>query len=79
MTIAASAADMQKLDQRIEAAHQVLHELTATPDKGIPDDIAPRQPASPSFPASKREPSSSADNPTQSPKSIRHRRCNSDS
>jgi SH3 domain-containing YSC84-like protein 1 len=41
MTVAAHAAtDMAKLDQRIEAAHQVLHELMATPDKGIPDDIA---------------------------------------
>jgi lipid-binding SYLF domain-containing protein len=40
MTIAASAADTAKLDERIEAAHTVLHELMATPDKGIPDDIA---------------------------------------
>ncbi|WP_158944325.1 lipid-binding SYLF domain-containing protein [Granulicella sp. S190] len=40
MTIAASATDMQKLDERIESAHLVLHELMATPDKGIPDDIA---------------------------------------
>jgi SH3 domain-containing YSC84-like protein 1 len=41
LTVAASAAtDMQKLDERIEAAHMVLHELMATPDKGIPDDIA---------------------------------------
>ena len=41
MTIAASAAtDVAKLDQRIAAAHAVLHELMATPDKGIPDDIA---------------------------------------
>jgi lipid-binding SYLF domain-containing protein len=40
MTMAASAADTSKLDQRIEAAHAVLHELMATPDKGIPDDIA---------------------------------------
>jgi SH3 domain-containing YSC84-like protein 1 len=41
MTVAAHAAtDMAKLDQRIEAAHLVLHELMATPDKGIPDDIA---------------------------------------
>jgi SH3 domain-containing YSC84-like protein 1 len=40
LTLAASAADMQKLDQRIEAAHAVLHELMATPDKGIPDQIA---------------------------------------
>jgi SH3 domain-containing YSC84-like protein 1 len=40
LTLAASAADTQKLDQRIAAAHAVLHELMATPDKGIPDDIA---------------------------------------
>jgi lipid-binding SYLF domain-containing protein len=41
LTVAASAAtDMKKLDARIEAAHLVLHELMATPDKGIPDDIA---------------------------------------
>lgn len=36
----AFAADVQKLDNRIEAAHAVLHELMDTPDKGIPDDIA---------------------------------------
>ena len=40
MTVGAFAADTAKLDQRIEAAHAVLHELMATPDKGIPDDIA---------------------------------------
>jgi lipid-binding SYLF domain-containing protein len=40
MTVAASAADVQKLDERIEAAHEVLHELMGTPDKGIPDSIA---------------------------------------
>jgi SH3 domain-containing YSC84-like protein 1 len=40
MTVAASAADMEKLDHRIEAAHMVLHELMDTPDRGIPDDIA---------------------------------------
>jgi SH3 domain-containing YSC84-like protein 1 len=40
MPLAAHAADLQKLDERIEAAHLVLHELMATPDKGIPDDIA---------------------------------------
>jgi lipid-binding SYLF domain-containing protein len=40
LTVAAHAADTAKLDQRIEAAHTVLHELMATPDKGIPDDIA---------------------------------------
>jgi SH3 domain-containing YSC84-like protein 1 len=41
MTAASYAAtDTAKLDQRIDAAHAVLHELMATPDKGIPDDIA---------------------------------------
>lgn len=41
MTVTANAADdLQKLNTRIEAAHGVLHELMATPDKGIPDDIA---------------------------------------
>jgi lipid-binding SYLF domain-containing protein len=40
LTVAASATDMQKLNERIEAAHLVLHELMATPDKGIPDDVA---------------------------------------
>src|SRR5271170_4345900 len=37
---AADAADVSKLDARIDAAHSVLHELMATPDKGIPLDIA---------------------------------------
>jgi hypothetical protein len=37
---AAKAADESKLDARVEAAHTVLHELMATPDKGIPLDIA---------------------------------------
>src|SRR6201996_651945 len=37
---AANAADTEKLDARITAAHAVLHELMATPDKGIPLDIA---------------------------------------
>jgi lipid-binding SYLF domain-containing protein len=36
----AHAADKAKLDARIEAAHEVLHELMATPDRGIPDNIA---------------------------------------
>ncbi|CAN5742708.1 hypothetical protein BH10ACI4_BH10ACI4_00360 [soil metagenome] len=40
MTLTASAADMAKLDARVEAAHTVLHELLGTPDKGIPADIA---------------------------------------
>jgi lipid-binding SYLF domain-containing protein len=42
MPLAAHAADIQKLDERIEAAHAVLHELMDTPDKGIPDSIAAR-------------------------------------
>jgi len=32
--------EQAKLTDRIEAAHAVLHELMATPDKGIPFDIA---------------------------------------
>ena len=36
----ASAQDTAKLDHRINDAHAVLHELMATPDKGIPLDIA---------------------------------------
>src|SRR5580658_563993 len=40
MTLTASAADKEKLDARIEAAHEVLHQLMTTPDKGIPEDIA---------------------------------------
>lgn len=40
LSTVALAADVQKLDKRIEAAHQVLHELMDTPDKGIPNDIA---------------------------------------
>lgn len=36
----ANAADVSKLDARVAAAHDVLHELMATPDKGIPLDIA---------------------------------------
>jgi SH3 domain-containing YSC84-like protein 1 len=40
LSTVALAADVQKLDRRIEAAHQVLHELMDTPDKGVPNDIA---------------------------------------
>jgi lipid-binding SYLF domain-containing protein len=40
ISVAASAADLPKLNERIAAAHDVLHELLATPDRGIPDDIA---------------------------------------
>jgi lipid-binding SYLF domain-containing protein len=38
--VALQAQDLAKLDKRIEAAHEVLHEIMATPDKGIPDNIA---------------------------------------
>ena len=37
---AASAQSDAKLQHRIDAAHAVLHQLMATPDKGIPLDIA---------------------------------------
>ena len=37
---AAAADNKPKLDDRVEAAHQVLHELMDTPDKGIPTNIA---------------------------------------
>ena len=40
LSLSAVAADNAKLDQRVEAAHAVLHELMDTPDKGIPEGIA---------------------------------------
>jgi lipid-binding SYLF domain-containing protein len=41
LTASASAqATPEKLIHRIEAAHEILHSLMATPDKGIPLDIA---------------------------------------
>jgi lipid-binding SYLF domain-containing protein len=40
VSMSAFAADKAKLDERIEAAHEVLHELMATPDRGIPDSVA---------------------------------------
>lgn len=36
----AQGNDMSKIDARIDAAHAVLHELMATPDKSLPLDIA---------------------------------------
>ena len=42
LTSFANAADLHKLNARIEAAHEVLHELMGTPDKGIPEGIAAR-------------------------------------
>ena len=38
--VASAATDKAKLTDRIEAAHAVLHESMATPDKGIPLNIA---------------------------------------
>jgi lipid-binding SYLF domain-containing protein len=40
VTTTAHAADKAKLNERIQAAHEVLHSLMATPDRGIPDEIA---------------------------------------
>jgi lipid-binding SYLF domain-containing protein len=40
LTLSAHAADKAKLDERINAASDVLHELMGTPDKGIPDTVA---------------------------------------
>lgn len=40
--VSAKAQSKAKLDGRIDAAHAVLHELMATPDKGIPLEIASR-------------------------------------
>jgi len=36
----AEDSEASKLSERVEAAHAVLHELMATPDKGVPLDIA---------------------------------------
>ena len=38
--VAARGAEAPKIQDRIDAAHDVLHELMATPDKGVPLDIA---------------------------------------
>ena len=38
--VASADSDKAKLDGRVAAAHAVLHELMATPDKGIPLNIA---------------------------------------
>ena len=40
LTLSANAADKQKLDERVDAATNVLHELMGTPDKGIPENVA---------------------------------------
>lgn len=38
-TFSAHAADMSKMNERLSDASQVLHEIMATPDKGIPSQI----------------------------------------
>ncbi len=38
--IASAQGTDTKLDQRLESAHSVLHQLMGTPDKGIPLDLA---------------------------------------
>ena len=40
VSASAHAQDHAKLDDRIRKAHEILHELMATPDRGIPDSIA---------------------------------------
>ena len=40
MTLSAQAADTQKLTERLDSASNVLHELMATPDNGIPENVA---------------------------------------
>src|SRR6478672_7378512 len=40
LTLNANAADQQKVNARLDAASNVLHELMGTPDKGIPDAVA---------------------------------------
>jgi len=40
LTLSAHAADKQQIDQRVRASQLVLHELMATPDHSIPDNIA---------------------------------------
>ncbi len=62
MTLTAHAADLQKLNARVEAAHEVLHELMLTPDRGIPDSIASKATCVAVIPGFKRAPSSLAGN-----------------
>ena len=56
----ALAADVQKLDQRVESAQMVLHELMDTPDHGIPDGVASHATCVAVIRATKKERSSSA-------------------
>lgn len=49
--------DSAKLTRRVEAAHEVLHQLMGTPDKGVPLDIAAKAQCVAVVPGFKREPS----------------------
>jgi lipid-binding SYLF domain-containing protein len=40
VTMPALAADVQKLDHRIESAQMVLHEIMDAPDRGLPEGVA---------------------------------------
>lgn len=40
LTLTARAADTQKLTERLDSSSNVLHELMATPDNGIPENVA---------------------------------------
>lgn len=40
LALSAHAADMAKLQERVNASTGILHELANVPDKGIPDNIA---------------------------------------
>jgi len=40
LSLSAHAADKQALNERVDAANNVLHELMGTPDKGIPENVA---------------------------------------
>ncbi len=40
VTMPALAADVQKLDHRIESAQMALHEIMDAPDRGLPEGVA---------------------------------------
>lgn len=40
LTLSAHAADKAALNERVDSANNVLHELMGTPDKGIPENVA---------------------------------------
>ena len=55
-TVGVSAQEPAKLQQRVEAATGILHELATVPDKGIPDNIAKKAHCVIVIPSLKREP-----------------------